>query len=115
MSEGQLRQLSIAVGHKLKNTVRGWPVQNLVLGWVAKALTDIAGSSAYFDRGFVTYSNAAKQDLLGVSETTLARYGAVSEAVVREMALGHWNKPMQTLPFPLVVLRGLMVAAQINR
>lgn len=60
----------------------------LYWGWVAKALTDIAGSSAYFDRGFVTYSNAAKQDLLGVSETTLARYGAVSEAVVREMALG---------------------------
>ena len=57
-------------------------------GWVAKALTDIAGSSAYFDRGFVTYSNAAKHDLLGVSETTLANYGAVSEAVVREMALG---------------------------
>ncbi len=89
MSEKQLRQLSIAVGNKLK--ARGaWVTcaESCTGGWVAKALTDIAGSSAYFDRGFVTYSNAAKHDLLGVDETTLANYGAVSEAVVREMALG---------------------------
>lgn len=89
MSEKQLRQLSIAIGDKLK--ARGaWVTcaESCTGGWVAKALTDIAGSSAYFDRGFVTYSNAAKHDLLGVSETTLANYGAVSEAVVREMALG---------------------------
>ncbi|CNI02422.1 nicotinamide-nucleotide amidase [Yersinia pekkanenii] len=89
MSEKQLRQLSIAIGSKL--TARGaWVTcaESCTGGWVAKALTDIAGSSAYFDRGFVTYSNAAKHDLLGVDEVTLANYGAVSEAVVREMALG---------------------------
>ena len=57
-------------------------------GWLAKALTDIPGSSAWFERGLVTYSNAAKQDLLGVSATSLAEQGAVSEAVVREMARG---------------------------
>ncbi len=57
-------------------------------GGIAKAITDIAGSSAYFDRGFVTYSNAAKHDLLGVREATLAAHGAVSEEVVREMAIG---------------------------
>ena len=57
-------------------------------GWLAKSLTDIAGSSAWFERGLVTYSNAAKQDLLGVSAATLTQHGAVSEAVVREMALG---------------------------
>lgn len=89
MSEKQLRQLSIAVGNKLK-AQGGWVTcaESCTGGWVAKALTDIAGSSAYFDRGFVTYSNAAKHDLLGVDETTLANFGAVSEAVVREMAQG---------------------------
>ena len=57
-------------------------------GMVAAALTDVAGSSAIFERGFVTYSNAAKTEMLGVSPETLERYGAVSEAVVREMAEG---------------------------
>lgn len=57
-------------------------------GWIAKILTDIAGSSDWFDRGFVTYSNQAKQEMLGVNPETLAAYGAVSEAVVREMASG---------------------------
>ena len=57
-------------------------------GWVAKVLTDLAGSSAWFDRGFVTYSNEAKQDMLGVSPLTLDQFGAVSEATVKEMAEG---------------------------
>lgn len=57
-------------------------------GMVAAAITDIAGSSEMFERGFVTYSNAAKQDMLGVSSETLDAFGAVSEAVVREMADG---------------------------
>lgn len=57
-------------------------------GMVAVALTDVAGSSDVFERGFVTYSNAAKVQLLGVSEATLAAHGAVSEAVAREMAEG---------------------------
>ena len=57
-------------------------------GWVAQAVTSVAGSSAWFDRGFVTYSNAAKQDMLDVSDLTLARHGAVSEATARAMALG---------------------------
>lgn len=57
-------------------------------GGVAGAVTEIAGSSAWFDRGFVTYSNQAKIDMLGVSPATLARFGAVSEATVREMVDG---------------------------
>jgi nicotinamide-nucleotide amidase len=57
-------------------------------GWIAKVVTDVTGSSAWFDRGFVTYSNRAKEDMLGVSPATLAAHGAVSEAVVREMAAG---------------------------
>ena len=57
-------------------------------GGVAHALTEIAGSSGWFERGFVTYSNLAKQQMLGVSAATVAQYGAVSEAVVREMVAG---------------------------
>lgn len=57
-------------------------------GMVAAALTDIAGSSAIFERGFVTYSNTAKQDMLGVLPETLQAFGAVSEEVARAMANG---------------------------
>ncbi|MFT4743872.1 MAG: nicotinamide-nucleotide amidase, partial [Yoonia sp.] len=57
-------------------------------GMVAAAITDIAGSSAIFDRGFVTYTNAAKIDMLGVKQATLDAFGAVSEQVAQEMAAG---------------------------
>ena len=57
-------------------------------GGVASAVTEISGSSGWFDRGFVTYSNQAKVDMLSVSTDTLARFGAVSEATVREMVAG---------------------------
>jgi nicotinamide-nucleotide amidase len=57
-------------------------------GWVAQAVTSVAGSSNWFERGYVTYSNAAKREALGVSKKTLARYGAVSEPAAREMARG---------------------------
>lgn len=57
-------------------------------GGVAHALTMIAGSSDWFERGFVTYANLAKEEMLGVRAETLATYGAVSEATVREMAEG---------------------------
>lgn len=57
-------------------------------GMVAAALTDVAGSSDVFERGFVTYSNAAKVELLGVAPETLAAHGAVSEEIAREMAEG---------------------------
>lgn len=57
-------------------------------GGIAHAITDLSGSSDWFERGFVTYSNAAKQELLGVKSTTLDLYGAVSEQTALEMALG---------------------------
>jgi len=57
-------------------------------GWAAQALTALAGSSNWFERGFVTYSNAAKEEMLGVRPETLAHHGAVSEEAAREMALG---------------------------
>ena len=57
-------------------------------GWVAKVCTDLTGSSEWFERGFVTYTNESKQELLGVSAETLRAYGAVSEQTVAEMAAG---------------------------
>jgi nicotinamide-nucleotide amidase len=57
-------------------------------GWMAKQITDLAGSSAIFDRGFVTYSNQAKHEMLGVLEETLDEFGAVSEEIVIEMVEG---------------------------
>jgi nicotinamide-nucleotide amidase len=57
-------------------------------GWAAQAVTAIAGSSDWFDRGYVTYSNAAKRELLKVKRSTLERHGAVSEATAGEMARG---------------------------
>ncbi len=89
MTENDLHQLSADVGAALKS--RGlWLTcaESCTGGWVAKAITDIAGSSAWFDRGFVTYSNIAKREMLDVSESTLKEHGAVSEEVVREMARG---------------------------
>ena len=57
-------------------------------GMIAAACTDLAGSSAWFERGFVTYSNAAKTDMLGVNAALIAEHGAVSELVARAMAVG---------------------------
>lgn len=70
---------------------RGWQLataESCTGGLIAAACTELSGSSAWFDRGFVTYSNQAKTDLLGVSEAMLATHGAVSEAVARAMAEG---------------------------
>ncbi len=57
-------------------------------GWVGGAVTAVAGSSQWYERGFITYSNQSKQEMLGVSAATLAENGAVSESTVREMAAG---------------------------
>ena len=84
-----LAQLARQVGEALRR--HGGQVataESCTGGWVAKEITGIAGSSDWFDRGFITYSDQAKQDLLGVREETLRQQGAVSEATVKEMAEG---------------------------
>jgi nicotinamide-nucleotide amidase len=75
-------------------------------GMVAVALTDIAGSSDVFDRGFVTYSNMAKVDMLGVLPATLATYGAVSEPVAMEMANGALTHSAATLAISITGIAG---------
>ena len=89
MTDSELMQLSELVGQALK--ARGATVttaESCTGGWVAKTLTDIAGSSAWFERGFVTYSDAAKTGMLGVPADLIAQHGAVSEPVARAMAEG---------------------------
>ncbi|MBN8442002.1 MAG: CinA family protein [Thauera sp.] len=89
MMTTSLASLSVAVGQAL--AARGWMLataESCTGGWIAEAVTATAGSSVWFDRGFVTYSNAAKVDMLGVSPLTLATHGAVSEATAGEMAAG---------------------------
>ncbi len=78
----QLGQALLAKQHKLATA------ESCTGGWVSQAITAIAGSSQWFDCGFITYSNESKQRLLGVSEQLLEQYGAVSEAVVAAMAEG---------------------------
>lgn len=81
--------LSAQVGEMLKS--RGLVLataESCTGGGVAEAVTDIPGSSEWFERGFITYANQSKIEMLGVSEETLRLHGAVSEAVVREMAEG---------------------------
>ncbi|MGG4610495.1 nicotinamide-nucleotide amidase [Providencia sp. Me31A] len=89
IDEKQLEILSIQIGQKLKEqgkTVTA--AESCTGGWIAKVLTDIAGSSDYFQRGFVTYSNEAKHQMIGVKHESLQKFGAVSQQVVIEMASG---------------------------
>jgi nicotinamide-nucleotide amidase len=75
-------------------------------GMVAATLTEVAGSSDVFERGFVTYSNAAKQDMLGVLADTLAQFGAVSEPAAREMAEGALRQSKAGLSVSITGIAG---------
>jgi nicotinamide-nucleotide amidase len=89
MSDLEAFELAAALGGVLG--ARGWRVataESCTGGLIAGAITEVAGSSGWFDRGFVTYSNEAKGEMLGVRPETLAAHGAVSEATAREMASG---------------------------
>lgn len=89
MPADTLTALATFVGARLRaNGLTLTTAESCTGGWVAQALTSIAGSSDWFERGFVTYSDAAKQEMLGVSARTLAAHGAVSEQTAREMATG---------------------------
>ena len=84
-----LEGLSAEVGAHLKK--RRWMLataESCTGGWVAASITAIAGSSEWFERGFVTYSNEAKREMLGVPAELIERHGAVSEEVARAMAQG---------------------------
>jgi nicotinamide-nucleotide amidase len=89
MEDGIVFSLAVALGRAL--AARGVlcaTAESCTGGLVAGAITDVPGSSAWFDRGFVTYTNEAKQQMLGVPAALLAAHGAVSEATARAMAEG---------------------------
>lgn len=89
ITEDDLFKLAVKVGHHLSNTGRQLvTAESCTGGWTGKVLTDVAGSSQWYRGGVVVYSGELKTQLLHVSEKTLASHGAVSEATVREMALG---------------------------
>ncbi len=89
VSQEDLEALATRLGQTLM--AKGWKLasaESCTGGWAAQACTAIAGSSSWFERGFVTYSNQAKMELLGVSEAHLVSHGAVSIEVARDMAEG---------------------------
>jgi len=84
-----LTDLATQVGHALQQ--RGWRLatcESITGGGISQAITDVAGSSDWFDCGFVTYSNTSKTRFLDVAEALIARHGAVSEEVAAAMVLG---------------------------
>jgi nicotinamide-nucleotide amidase len=89
VSDAELHQLARELGDMLQ--ARGWMVataESCTGGWVGQLLTAIPGSSAWYERGFITYANAAKQEMLGVPAEILETFGAVSEETASAMAAG---------------------------
>jgi nicotinamide-nucleotide amidase len=94
ISDTELYRLAACVGERLLAGGRRLvTAESCTAGWVAKALTDVPGSSRWFECGYVTYSDAAKMRDLGVAQRTLAEFGAVSEQTAREMAAGALRVP----------------------
>jgi nicotinamide-nucleotide amidase len=89
VTDAALRRLAARVAKRLREAGESLvTAESCTGGFVAKVLTDLPGSSDYFDRGWITYTNAAKQAELGVEAATLSRHGAVSEAVALAMVRG---------------------------
>jgi nicotinamide-nucleotide amidase len=89
VSDEELHQLAFELGEKL--IARGWMLataESCTGGWVGQLLTSLPGSSQWYERGFITYANAAKIEMLGVPEATLESHGAVSEETASAMAAG---------------------------
>jgi nicotinamide-nucleotide amidase len=89
MADAQIYDLAERVGRALEaRKLMLATAESCTGGWIAEAITMVPGSSAWFERGFVTYTYIAKREMLGVRPETLEQHGAVSEPVVREMAVG---------------------------
>jgi nicotinamide-nucleotide amidase len=99
--------LSRKVGKALKTKGRSLATaESCTGGWVAQAVTSVAGSSDWFERGYVTYSNAAKREELGVPRKTIERYGAVSEQTARAMARGAMARSRGTVAVSVTGIAG---------
>lgn len=92
-SDIKLAELAMRIGKALcLRGARLVTAESCTGGWVAQVMTQLAGSSQWFDRGFVTYSNSAKHEMLGVESQTLENFGAVSEETARAMASGALSR-----------------------
>ncbi|WP_445367098.1 CinA family protein [Methylomonas sp. BW4-1] len=99
--------LAEALGNRLNTlSLRLALAESCTGGGIAKAITDVPGSSGWFDRGFVTYSNDAKIDMLGVKPETLARVGAVSEETALEMVAGTLTNSLADLALAVTGIAG---------
>ena len=88
-SKQAIKHLAGEVGERLRQQgLLMVSAESCTGGWLGQAITAVAGSSVWYDRGFITYSNFSKNEMLGVSMTTLEKYGAVSEETAQEMAFG---------------------------
>jgi nicotinamide-nucleotide amidase len=107
MFSPELKALSEDIGQRLlaKKQVLAL-AESCTGGLISALITNTAGSSAWFDSGLVTYSNQAKQDLLKVKETSLAQYGAVSEQVAMEMAIGALQQGRATIAASVTGIAG---------
>jgi nicotinamide-nucleotide amidase len=102
-----LERLALRVGERLeKEKQKLVTAESCTGGWVAQVVTSVAGSSAWFERGFVTYSNDAKHEALGVPLAVLEKHGAVSEETAREMALGALARSKGTLALSITGIAG---------
>lgn len=107
MTADTLTSLASIVGGRLKSAGQLLvTAESCTGGWVGQAATAIAGSSDWYERGFVTYSNAAKQEMLGVREETIGRHGAVSEETAREMAAGVLQRSRGTIAVAVTGIAG---------
>lgn len=107
LSQEDLERLAAELGAELqRHGMLLAAAESCTGGWAAQAMTALAGSSAWFERGFVTYSNEAKMDMLGVTAATLARHGAVSEATVAEMAAGALHHSRAQAAFAISGIAG---------
>jgi nicotinamide-nucleotide amidase len=102
-----MNELAKTVGERLKREgAMLVTAESCTGGWAAQAITSIAGSSDWFDRGYVTYSNDAKRELLGVRAETLTQHGAVSEETAREMAQGALSRGKGTVALAITGVAG---------
>ena len=107
MTEDDITELARKLGRACKRRALEVSVaESCTGGGLAAAITRIAGSAKWFDRGFVTYSNTAKKELLGVSQRTLRNHGAVSEPVAREMVRGVLKKSPSELAVSITGIAG---------
>jgi nicotinamide-nucleotide amidase len=100
LAAAQLGLRLAAAGHTLATA------ESCTGGWIAKSITDIAGSSQWFKEGFVTYSNESKHERLGVPNSVLLKHGAVSEATARAMAAGALRRARSDIAVAVTGIAG---------